>query len=120
MVLTRYKKSHRKIAMGFLSFMPREKDLNVLHKTMQQYEYDPDWKLYLCKEGSDIIGVIGVELQKYTFIVHHICVNPSFRNGGVGHFMVENVQQLHESLALCTTSETKEFLAKCWDKQHVF
>ncbi|MFD1032504.1 GNAT family N-acetyltransferase [Metaplanococcus flavidus] len=119
MVLTRYKKSQGKIAMGFLSFMPREQDFAVLQKTIQRYETEPDWQLYLCREGNDIIGVIGIEIKKYTFIVHHICVNPSYRNGGVGHLMVEKVQQMHESLAMCTSSETQEFLAKCWDRQHI-
>ncbi|WP_033542553.1 GNAT family N-acetyltransferase [Planococcus sp. CAU13] len=118
MVLTRYKKANEKIAMGLLSFMPREQNLVVLKKTMERYANDPGWQLYLCKRDDDCIGVIGIELDDHTFNVHHICVDPSFRNEGVGHFMVEKVQDFHEPLALSTTSETKDFLAKCWEKQH--
>ncbi|HWO97501.1 MAG TPA: N-acetyltransferase, partial [Bacillus sp. (in: firmicutes)] len=33
-MLIRYKKNYEKIAMGLLSFMPTEKDLKALQKTM--------------------------------------------------------------------------------------
>ena len=117
MVLTKYKKSHEKIAMGLLSFMTCEQDLTILAETVERYGNDPAWQLYLCQREDNCIGVIGIELKEHTFTVHHVCVDPSFRNEGVGHFMVEKVQRLHEPLALSTTSETKEFLAKCWEKQ---
>jgi riboflavin biosynthesis RibT protein len=117
MALTKYKKSHEKIAMGLLSFMSSEQNLNVLQKTMQRYEEDPNWQLYLWKQEEDFIGVIGIELNEHTFNVHHACVNPSFRNEGVGRTMVEKVQELHEPLALSATPETKGFLEKCWNRQ---
>lgn len=118
MALSKYKKSYEKIAMGLLSFTPGEQNLNVLQKSMHRYEEDPDWQLYLWKEEDDFIGVIGIELKEHTFSVHHACVNPSFRNEGIGRDMVEKVQQLHEPLALCATPATKDFLAKCWDRQY--
>lgn len=37
-VLTKYKKAQKKIAMGLLSFMPGEHNLKQLQKTMQTYE----------------------------------------------------------------------------------
>lgn len=118
MLLKKYRKSYEKIAMGLLSLMPSEQNLAVLKKTMQRYEENPNWQLYLCKQENDCIGVIGIELKEHTFIVHHASVNPSFRNEGIGQIIVQKVQELHEPLAMCTTPETKEFLAKCWEKQY--
>lgn len=117
MFLTKYKKTYKKIAMGLLSFMPSEQQLNTLQKTIERYEEEPNWQLYLWKQDEDFIGVIGIELNEHTFNVHHACVNPSFRNEGIGRAMVEQVQQLHEPLALCATLETKEFLETCWNRQ---
>ena len=41
-MLTRYNKMFNKIAMGLLSFMPNEKDLQKLQMTMNQYETEHD------------------------------------------------------------------------------
>lgn len=104
--------------MGLLSFMPGERELETLQQTLQKYEENPAWQLYLWKEEEDFVGLIGIEMAEYTFIVHHAAVNPSFRNGGIGHAMVEKVQQLQEPLAMRATEETKDFLAKCWTTNH--
>ena len=117
-MLTKYKKLIEKIAMGLLSFMPGEHELKVLQQTMQKYEENPDWQLYLWKQGDDFVGLIGIEMAELTFIVHHVAVNPSFRKEGIGHEMVEKVQQLQAPRAMRTTEETKDFLAKCWESKH--
>ena len=117
-MLTKYKKSIEKIAMGLLSFMPGERELKALQQTMQNYERNPDWQLYLWKQGDDFVGLIGIEIDEHTFTVHHAAVNPSFRNEGIGHEMVEKVQQLQEPRAMRATEETKDFLAKCWESKH--
>lgn len=118
MILIKYKNSHEKIAMDLLSFMPSEQNLATVQKTLKRYEENRGWQLYLCKQGNDYIGIIGIELKKYTFEVHHICVSPAFQGEGAGHGIVQQILQLYEPLALCATTETKEFLAKCWDKQY--
>lgn len=120
MELIKYKKSHAKIAMEYLAYMPCEMDLADLQQTLHQYEQDSGWQLYLAMDGTGYIGAIGIELSEHTFCVHHISVHPSLRNEGIGNTMVEKVQQLHEPLALCTAEATKDFLAKCWDKQQAF
>lgn len=117
-MLVKYKKPNEKVAMGLLSFMPKEHDLHTLQKSMKQYTEDPNWQLYLWKQEEDFIGVIGIELDELTFTVHHAAVNPSFRNEGIGQKMVEKVQQLHGTLAMCSTIETKDFLEKCWAVQY--
>lgn len=117
-MLTKYKKSVEKIAMGLLSFMSGERELKVLQQTMQKYEENPNWQLYLWKQEDDFVGLIGIEMDEHTFIVHHIAVNPSYRNESIGHEMVEKVQQLQESRALRATEETKDFLTKCWETKY--
>ena len=117
-MLTKHKKSVEKIAMGLLSFMPGKRELEALQQTMKKYEENPNWQLYLWKQGDDFVGLIGVEVDEHTFTVHHAAVNPSFRNEGIGHAMVEKVQQLQEPRAMRATEETKDFLAKCWESKH--
>ena len=77
-MLARYKKMFKKIAMGLLSFMPNEKDLQKLQMTMNQYETEQDHQLYFWKEEEGIIGLIGVLfLDKHLIQIQHISVNPS-------------------------------------------
>lgn len=110
----KYKKSYEKVAMGLLSFMPAERELENLQKTMQKYEEDPAWQLYLWKQEDDMVGLIGIEVAEYTFTVRHAIVNPSYRSEGIGHAMVRKVQELQEPRAMQASPETKDFLDKCW------
>ena len=116
-VLTKYKKVHKKIAMGLLSFMPGEHNLKQLQKTMRTYEENPDWQLYLWKKGEDFVGLIGIEVDEHTFTVRHASVNPSFRGEGIGHALVERVRQLMEPREMRATPETEAFLAKCREQE---
>lgn len=117
-MLMKYRKSFEKVAMGLLSFMPKEQDLKILQNTIQKYEENPDWQLYIWKQEEDFVGLIGSEVDKLTFTVHHASVNPSYRGEGIGHAMVEKVQELQEPRAMQASRETKDFLAKCWERTH--
>ncbi|ARK30223.1 GNAT family N-acetyltransferase [Halalkalibacter krulwichiae] len=110
-MLVPYKTIHQKIAMGLLSFMPGEKEIKKLQKTIDRYENDPDWKLYLWK-AEDFVGVAGITLKDDGAYLQHICVNPSFRQEGIGKAML---QQLKSTLPcqLNPTKETKKFLEAC-------
>ena len=116
-VLTKYKKAHKKIAMGLLSFMPGEHNLKQLQKTMQTYEENPDWQLYLWKKGEDFVGLIGIEVDEQTFTVRHASVNPSFRGEGIGRALIERVRQLMEPREMRAAPETEAFLAKCREQE---
>jgi riboflavin biosynthesis RibT protein len=112
-MLFRYKKTYEKIAMGLLSFVPSEKDLKKLQQTIKQYEENDDWQLFLWKE-EDIIGIIGVHIEGETAELHHISVNPSYRNQGVGRRMVQALKDmLGEKYTIVPTKQSKEFLEKC-------
>ncbi|MBO1915326.1 N-acetyltransferase, partial [Microvirga sp. 3-52] len=49
-MLIRYKKTYEKIAMGLLSYMPGEHSVKELQETIQMYETEDDWQLYLWKK----------------------------------------------------------------------
>ncbi|WKA49643.1 GNAT family N-acetyltransferase [Planococcus liqunii] len=112
-MLLRYKKSFEKIAMGLLSFMPKERELKKLQQTMHIYDENPDWQLYLWKKGEDFVGLLGVEVSEHYFTIHHISVNPSHRGEGIGHAMIEKIRQLMQGKEMRSTDETRAFLQKC-------
>lgn len=114
-MLVPYKMSNRKIAMGLLSFMPKEKEIKKLQKTMDAYENDPDWKLYLWKE-EDFVGVVGIQVEGEQAKLHHLCVNPSFREEGIGTKMIDELRKLLPC-ELKPTKPTKEFLLYCLEEE---
>lgn len=116
-MLFRYKKSFEKIAMGLLSFMPRERELKKLQQTMHIYEENPDWQLFLWKKGDDFVGLLGVEVHENYFKLHHVSVNPSHRGEGIGQAMIEKIQQLMNGKEMRTTDETEAFIRKFLEKK---
>ncbi|MGO1059950.1 GNAT family N-acetyltransferase [Planococcus sp. FY231025] len=116
-MLFRYKKSFEKIAMGLLSFMPKERELKKLQQTMHIYEENPDWQLFLWKTDDDFVGLLGVEVGDDFFTLHHVSVNPSHRGEGVGQAMIEKIQQIMQGKEMRTTDETAAFIQKCLEKK---
>ena len=114
-MLTRYKKMFKKIAMGLLSFMPNEKDLQKLQMTMNQYETEQDYQLFFWKEEEGIIGLIGVLfLDRHLIQIQHISVNPSHRGKGVGKRMVKALKELHPDTPFMPNENTVAFCDKCY------
>ncbi|ANU09559.1 GCN5-like N-acetyltransferase [Planococcus antarcticus DSM 14505] len=113
-MLTRYKRSNEKIAMGLLSFMPKERNFKQLKKTMELYNEQADWQLFLWKVGDSYVGAIGIHIEDAeSFTVHHISVIPSFRREGIGHKMVMRVEGLMAHRRAKPTEETQTFMMKC-------
>lgn len=117
-MLIRYK-NQEKIAMGLLSFMPIEKDVKMLQQTMQAYEENPNWHLLLWKEEEDIVGAIGIRIEDdIQVVIQHISVNPSYRNVGIGHKMVDAVtNQYGEKYDICADEVVQAFYDKCVDNE---
>lgn len=116
-MLIRYKKSCEKIAMGLLSLMPTEKKIKNLCQTMNLYETDPNWQLYLLKKDDAYVGLIGLEMAEDEFTIHHISVLPSFQGEGLGRYMIEKVQTLMQHRTIKSTEETKAFVFRCLEKK---
>lgn len=114
-MLVRYKKSCEKIAMGLLSFMPEERELKKLRETMNRYQENPQWHLFLWKEGEAVVGLVGIEAAENYFTLQHISVNPSFHGEGIGHAMVDKIQQLMPGQEMRGTAATERFLEKCME-----
>lgn len=111
----RLNRTNKKIAMGLLSFMPEHKDLKELQETMDRYANDENWKLFLWKEEEDFIGIVGVHVEcEEVATIHDICVNPSYRNQGIGQKMVRELEEkLAPKTIIETTEDTHAFIEKC-------
>ena len=77
------------------------------------------WQLYLWKYEENFVGLIGIEVSELTFTVQHVSVNPSYRSEGIGHAMVKKTQELQEPRAMQASKETKDFLTKIWETNHL-
>ncbi|MBU6079560.1 MULTISPECIES: GNAT family N-acetyltransferase [Allobacillus] len=115
-MLIKFKKSFEKIAMGLLSFMPEEKKVKKLQETINEYESNENWQLYLWKE-EEVLGTIGVRLEDEKVVVQHISVNPSYRNQGIGKKMVQAVKELYEERDVCGNEFTNEFFEACKEEE---
>ncbi|MFB4163497.1 GNAT family N-acetyltransferase [Alteribacillus sp. JSM 102045] len=113
----KFKSAYKKIAMGLLSYMPEEKDVKKLQETIRNYEENERWQLYLWKEEEDIIGVLGLYFyDDGTAKLQHLCVNPSYRDEGIGKKMVLTIKErLDGELIGC--EETMEFLGTCTETE---
>lgn len=112
-MLVRYKKALEKIAMGLLSFMPQEKDIKRLMETIQQYEHEESWMLYLWKKGEEYVGIIGVLAEETVATIQHITVIPSYRGEGVAHEMLQELRDLGVFTEIKPNEETQPFIQKC-------
>ena len=112
-MLVRYKKAFEKIAMGLLSFMPQEKDVKRLMETIQQYEQQEDWMLYLWKRGEEYVGIVGVLVEETVATIQHITVIPSYRGEGIALKMLQELCDLGLFTEIKSTEETESFIQKC-------
>src|SRR5699024_12845622 len=95
-MLIRYKKNQEKIAMGLLSFMPEEKDVKFLQHTMNEYETNPNWHLYLWKEDEDVVGAIGLLIKdELNVIIQHISVNLYYRIIDIGNNIIKELFKMY-------------------------
>ncbi|MEK4228907.1 GNAT family N-acetyltransferase [Solibacillus sp. FSL H8-0538] len=111
-MLVRYKKVLEKIAMGLISLMPQEKDLKRLMETIQQYEQEDNWVLYLWKKDEEYVGIVGVLADDANATIQHITVIPSYRGEGVAIEMLQELRELGYKV-IKPNEETEPFIQKC-------
>ncbi|ATP39585.1 GNAT family N-acetyltransferase [Solibacillus sp. R5-41] len=111
-MLVRYKKALEKIAMGLISLMPQEKEIKRLMETIQHYEQDENWVLYLWKKDDEYVGTVGLVEQDAIATIQHITVIPSYRGEGVAMEMLQELRELgYETIR--ANEETEPFIQKC-------
>lgn len=110
-MLTRYKQSQKKIAMGILSLTPEGQDLKRLCQLIERYDSMLEWQLYCWKEGEAIVGVVGIEITSDFYTVKHLAVLPSHRGENRAHMMLKKLQELMQQRQLQPSEETVIFLA---------
>ncbi|SDI30148.1 GNAT family N-acetyltransferase [Natribacillus halophilus] len=111
-MIMKYKPAYRKIAMGLLSYTPDLKEVKTLQETIDQYENEESMKLFMYKKDDDIVGVLGYqETENGDIILHHICVNPSYRDEGIGEEMLFTMQE-RLGKKFTPSEETRTFLEK--------
>ncbi|WHY69727.1 GNAT family N-acetyltransferase [Neobacillus sp. SuZ13] len=112
-MLIRYKKSYKKVAMGLLSFMPNEKNLQRLQSTMNLYETAQDHQLFLWREDEGLVGLVGVLfVNEHLMQIQHITLNPSHRGQELGKKMIMNLKELNPDILFIPHDNTKEFCGK--------
>ncbi|MCP1144231.1 GNAT family N-acetyltransferase [Lysinibacillus endophyticus] len=112
-MLIRYKKPLEKIAMGLLSLMPQEKDVKRLMETIQAYDQEDDWYLYLWKKDEEYIGIVGILDEGDTATIQHITVVPSYRGEGVAIAMLKELLKTSQFKTLKANDDTRPFIEKC-------
>ncbi|WP_416149652.1 GNAT family N-acetyltransferase [Salipaludibacillus sp. HK11] len=104
------KKEHEKIAMGLLSFMPRDNKGIVVQKVLKMYETSPNHQLYLYKNEKDrFVGVVGVEDLDGSVYITDLTVDPSHRNEGLGSLMIKMIEDM-KSIRVLGTNDTELFV----------
>jgi len=118
-MLIRYKNNYEKIAMGLLSFMPDKKDVKNLLQTIQKYEREDSWQLYLWKQDEDILGAVGIKIvEDMSVIIQHITVDPSHRNHGVGKQMIRHIIDKYSSkYEVIADEQVSKFYQKCIESE---
>lgn len=117
-MLIRYKKNYEKIAMGLLSYIPKEKEIKTLLQTIRKYEDEEGWQLFLWKDGEDIVGVAGVHMEdQENAVIEHISVNPSYRTEGIGKKMIVALKEiLGNNVVVEPSSAIKAYFDKCFQE----
>lgn len=64
----------------------------------------------VCRDGDEIVGVVGLELYGQTALLRSLAVHPSHRNRGIGSRLIEEIEQYglqrgaHDIYLLTTTA----------------
>lgn len=117
-MLVDYKNDYKKITMGLLSFVPDLKEVARLQSEMDWYQREENRKLYLWRneETSDIIGVIGIEIDSEMILLRHIAINPSFRKEGISYQILTDLDAVYSGKKIIGTLETASLITK-WEHE---
>ena len=118
-MLTDYKADYNKITMGLLSYVPDLKDTVRLTKEIEWYSQADNRQLFLWKsdETNDFAGVLGIEVEDEFVLVRHIAINPSYREEGLAHVILNALADKYAPRQLVGTIETSSLITKWHTEQ---
>lgn len=113
-MLIDYKADYQKITMGLLSYVPDLKETTRLMKELDWYQQEENRRLFLWRsqETNDFAAVLGIEVEKEFILVRHISVNPSYREEGLAHRILDVLSAKFAPRHLVGTIETGSLIAK--------
>ena len=80
-MLNKYSDENKKIAMGFLSYIPDLKDMSNLDQELNLYKEDENRQLYLWKSNiEDYSGIVALSFSEHTVFIEYISLSPSYRS----------------------------------------
>ncbi|WP_125715142.1 RibT protein [Companilactobacillus kedongensis] len=93
-MLNKYSDENKKIAMGFLSYIPDLKDMDNMEQELRLYAEDENRQLYLWKSNlEDFSGIVALSFSEHTVFVEYISLNPSYRSQSNMYKILDEVQQ---------------------------
>ncbi|MFC6323327.1 DUF829 domain-containing protein [Companilactobacillus baiquanensis] len=93
-MLNKYSDENKKIAMGFLSYIPDLKDMDNMEQELRLYAEDENRQLYLWKSNlEDYSGIVALSFSEHTIFVEYISLNPSYRSQSNMYKILDEVQQ---------------------------
>lgn len=111
-MLSKYKKSAKKVAMGLLSLVAKNKSVTHLSETIEVYEKNAHMQLYFWKAGENITGLAGVEIGSDDFTILHLAVNPSYPVEETGLQIVEELRLLMRGKEMVLSRSAALYLGK--------
>ena len=111
-MLYKYKKSSKKVAMGLLSLVTKNKSVSHLSETIEVYEKNKQMQLYFWKEGENITGLAGVEIGDHDFSIIHLSVNQSYPVEETGLQIVEELRLLMRGKEMILSRGAALYLGK--------
>ncbi|KRK65492.1 RibT protein [Companilactobacillus tucceti DSM 20183] len=93
-MLNKYSDENKKIAMGFLSYIPDLKDMDNMEQELRLYAEDDNRQLYLWKSNlEDYSGIVALSFSEHTVFVEYISLNPSYRSQSNMYKILDEIQQ---------------------------
>lgn len=105
-MLVKYSKDYKKIAMGFMSYIPELKDIDHLEMEIALYDSDEHHQLLLYKnQNADFAGIVALELQELIVMVRYISLSPAYRSHKNMFSILDELQQFYPNCKIMGTIE---------------
>ncbi|WP_125763750.1 RibT protein [Companilactobacillus hulinensis] len=113
-MLNKYSDENKKIAMGFLSYIPDLKDMSNLDQELNLYKEDENRQLYLWKSNiEDYSGIVALSFSEHTVFIEYISLSPSYRSQSNIFKIFDDIQRKFSDYTVLGNFNLGELL-KAW------